>query len=180
MKRKSIHLFLLVVACLTAAILLTAFTAGCGEADEYLRLHIRADANTPEAQAVKLAVRDAVVAHLTPMARGVDDKREMQALLAGEMDKLTRIADDVLYQYGYSYHARCYLSREKFPTKTYGDLTLAEGYYDALVIELGSGTGDNWWCVAFPPLCFVAAEDTEGDEIVYRSAIAEWFRKNCR
>lgn len=177
-KHNDIRILIYILVMLSAIVLVTM---GCDAGhDDYLRLHIRANSNTPQEQAVKLAVRDAVVAHITPMAKGVRTKREMQTLLAGKLDELAQIADDVLRQNGYTYHARCYMSNEKFPTKTYGDLTLEEGYYDALIIELGSGSGDNWWCVAFPPLCFVAAEDVEGDEIVYRSAIAEWFRTHCK
>lgn len=168
---------LLVVALVVAAVCLV----GCHDAkSDYLRLHIRANGNSPEEQAVKLKVRDAVVAYLTPLAEGVKTKRQMQAVLADKMDEVTRIADHVLMENGYNYTARAYFSHEEFPERTYGDLTLEAGLYDALIIELGAGTGDNWWCVAFPPLCFVAAEDVEGDEVVFRSAIAEWFAKNAK
>ena len=176
--------YITVALCLAAFVaVLSAVLAGChteSNRQDYLRLHIRANGNSPREQAVKLEVRDAVVAYLTPLAKEADSKAEMQRLLSSKMDEMTRIADDVLRQNGYDYTSRAYFSYEEFPTRTYGDLTLEEGYYDALIIELGEGKGDNWWCVAFPPLCFVAAEDTEGDEIIFRSAIAEWFDKNCK
>lgn len=166
---------------LLAALAAVAVLAGCKDAkSDYLRLHIRANGNSAEEQAVKLEVRDAVVAYLSPLAKVVGSKAEMKALLTDKLDEVEQIADDVLGQNGYDYRAHAYLSYERFPRKSYGDLTLEEGYYDAVVVELGSGQGDNWWCVAFPPLCFVAAEDVDGDEVIFRSAIAEWFRKNCK
>ncbi|MBO7390523.1 MAG: stage II sporulation protein R, partial [Clostridia bacterium] len=78
---------------------------------------------------------------------------------------------------GYDYGCRVRLGRESFPTRTYGDLTLKEGVYDAVIVELGSGEGKNWWCVAYPPLCFIAAEETGKEEVEYRSWIADLFRK---
>lgn len=181
MSKKAIKYIISALVAALALAVIAVLAVGCGNPnDEYLRLHIRANGNSSEEQAVKLEVRDAVVAYLTPLAEGVKTKREMQRLLSDKLDEVTRIADDVLRQNGYAYTSRAYFSYEEFPTKTYGDLTLEKGYYDALIVELGTGAGDNWWCVAFPPLCFVAGEDVEGDEVVYRSAIAEWFRKNCK
>ena len=183
MKRK-IYRYIVIVVCLVVLIAVFAVVfVGCRRTDGkdgYLRLHIRANGNSPAEQAVKLKVRDAVVAYLTPLAQGVTTKREMQAVLADKMDEVTQIADHVLRENGYTYTSRAYFSHEEFPEKTYGDLTLEAGFYDAIIIELGEGKGDNWWCVAFPPLCFVAAEDVEGDEVVFRSAIAEWFAKYCK
>ena len=181
-KNKVKYIVAALSVCLVAAVavLVAVLAAGCRTREEYLRLHIRANGNSPEEQALKLEVRDAVVAYLTPLAKGVASKAEMQALIRDKMDEVEQIADDVIRQNGQTYRSHAYLSYEHFPTKTYGDLTLPEGDYDAVIIELGEGAGDNWWCVAFPPLCFVAAEDAEGDEVVYRSLVAEWFRKNCK
>ena len=160
--------------------ILTACGTASIDPQDYLRLHIRANSDTPAEQQVKLAVRDAVVAYIMPLAATVDSKGQMQALLADRLPQIEAVANEVLRQNGYSYTANAYFSHEEFPTRTYDDLTLPSGDYDALIVQLGSGQGANWWCVAFPPLCFVAAEDTEGDEIEYRSAIAEWFAKHCK
>lgn len=165
-------------------IMILALLTACGtttiEPQDYLRLHIRANSDTAAEQQVKLAVRDAVVAYITPLAGTVDSKEQMQRLLADKIPQIEAVANEVLQQNGYDYTAHAYLSHEEFPTRTYDKLTLPQGDYDALIVQLGSGQGANWWCVAFPPLCFVAAEDTEGDEIEYRSAIAEWFAKHCK
>lgn len=173
-------IYISVISALLISAMGAAFLCACRQSsDEYLRLHIRANSNATCDQQVKLAVRDAVVAYLTPLANGVTTKRQMQDVVEARLHEVEQIADDVLHQNGYDYRSHAYLSYERFPEKTYGDLTLTEGYYDAVIVELGTGEGDNWWCVAFPPLCFVAAEDTPSDEIVYRSVIAEWFRTHC-
>ena len=69
----------------------------------------------------------------------------------------------------YVYKSRAVLREELFPTRTYDNLTLESGFYDALIVELGEGKGDNWWCVVYPPLCFVES----GHGYVYKSKIVE-------
>lgn len=169
-----IYVALLVLATLALGL------AGCGGLDnqDYLRLHIRANGDSAAEQAVKLAVRDAVVAYLTPMAAKVGSKEEMQTLLADHLDEVVDVADEVLADRGYAYRATAYFAKEEFPTRSYGELTLEAGVYDALIVELGSGEGANWWCVAFPPLCFVEGSKTDQDTVQYRSAIADWFARH--
>ena len=79
-----------------------------------------------------------------------------------------RLIDGFLIKKGFNYRSRVEIRNEKFPTRVYEDLTLEAGYYDALIIELGEGKGDNWWCVVYPPLCF-----TGGENVKYRSKIYE-------
>ena len=89
-------------------------------------------------------------------------------------DALEELSRRVLEENGFFYGATVRLAREEFPARTYGSITLPDGVYDALIIELGSGKGDNWWCVAFPPLCFVSAP---GGDFAYKSIIAELWQK---
>ena len=131
----------------------------------YLRIHIRADSNEEAAQAVKYQVRDEVVALLTPIVSECRKKAEAARAMAGDPDA-------VLRENGFSYGARASLRREEFPTRVYDGVTLTAGVYDALILELGSGKGDNWWCVVYPPLCF-----TSGENVIYRSKIAEIIRE---
>lgn len=167
--------FIAILGALTLSLLFF----GCAKEiphKDYIRLHIRADSNDEEAQAVKLKVRDAIVAHLTLLSRGVSSREEMKALILNELPNVERIANDTLKENGYDYSSTAYLGVENFPEKSYGDLTLEEGEYEALIVALGSGKGNNWWCVAYPPLCFIAAEDNGDDEIKYRSVIADFFK----
>lgn len=139
---------------------------------ECVRIHIRADSDSDLDQAVKLKVRDSVCAYLTGRLENVKDKKEAMSVLNSERDTLKQIADSTLYDNGFDYKATVSLSNEYFPEKTYDSYTFPAGAYDALIIELGSGSGQNWWCVAFPPLCFVP-NGGSGERIVYKSWIKE-------
>ena len=145
--------------------------------EEYIRIHVRANSDSDEDQRVKLAVRDAIVQYLAPLSVGIKDKGEMWRLLQNKKDEIRKTANDTLLSCGYTYGSSVKLGRETFPTKSYGDLTLEEGEYDAIIVELGTGEGKNWWCVAFPPMCFIAAEETGKEEVEYRSWVLDLFRK---
>lgn len=169
--KKILWLLLFLVLC---GIAFTACSTRINKED-YIRIHIRADSNEEDAQSVKLLVRDEIVAYLTKEASGVSSKSEMKGLIINKLDYLTELANNVLRQNGFAYTAEATLGKENFPTKSYGELTLPEGEYEALIIKLGKGEGDNWWCVAYPPLCFIASEDKGEDGIEYKSVIKEFF-----
>lgn len=163
MKKICITFFLLFIISLTAI-----FGSLAAPETEYLRMHIRANSNAAEDQAVKYLVRDAVVEYLVPVAAECTSKSRAEELLAAELPAIERIADEVLRANGFSYTAKAALRQEEFPTRVYENYTLEAGIYDALILELGTGEGDNWWCVVYPPLCFSGAENVR-----YRSKILE-------
>lgn len=120
-----------------------------------LRLHIIADNDSEEAQSVKLLVRDTVCNYLSPLPEGIDSKDAVCDYLKQHMAELIAIADEVLQQNGCDYHASATIEKRYFPLKTYGAYAFPPGEYDALCITLGSGQGQNWWCLAFPSLCLL-------------------------
>ena len=140
---------------------------------EYLRIHIRADSNEDIAQSVKYKVKDAVVAYLTPYIAECDTKIKAEKTITEKLPYIKAVADKVLIEQGFEYRSSAELNTENFPTRSYGDFTLEQGFYDALIIKLGSGQGDNWWCVVYPPLCFTGS----GANYVYKSKIYEIIRK---
>ena len=142
--------------------------------ETYLRIHIRANSNDAVDQSVKYKVKDSIVEFMTPALEGVKSKSQAMEILQSNTVQMKKVADDTLAQNGYNYTSRVSLRKEEFPARTYGDLTLDSGVYDALIIELGSGNGDNWWCVVFPPLCFVA-DNT--DSVEYKSFFAQLYHK---
>ena len=106
---------------------------------------------------------------LTPVLAECKTKEratEKLLLLEGQIEK---ISNEVLFEQGFSYKSDAEIREELFPTRTYNDFTLESGYYDALIVELGSGEGDNWWCVVYPPLCFV----NQNAGYVYKSKLME-------
>ena len=136
---------------------------------EYLRVHVRAASNDEKDQAVKYKVKDAVVEYLTPFIVECDSKEKAQTLLTSRLSGIEEVADRVLQENGYTYKSKAQVKKEQFPTRVYDDVELESGIYDALIIELGEGKGDNWWCVVYPPLCFTG----KGVSYVYKSKISE-------
>ena len=139
-------------------------------ADEFLRIHIRADSNDKEAQEVKYHVRDKIVEYLTPLVANYVTKTQAMQGVAANLGEISAVADNALRQKGYFYGASAELKMESFPTRVYDGCVLSAGEYSALIIYLGRGAGDNWWCVVYPPLCFSAPT---GKNVVYKSKILE-------
>ena len=110
---------------------------------EYLRIHIRANSNSIEDQNVKYKVKDQIVEALIPVLSNVESFEEAKEVVAQNFDMIESVADNVLQEEGFSYKSKAKLNNEYFPTRVYENLTLEEGYYDALILELGSGTGDS-------------------------------------
>lgn len=144
---------------------------------EYLRIHIRADSNEKEAQAVKYKVRDRVVDYLTPLVAEYETKEEAMQGIARSLKNIEEVANEVLKENGFSYGSKANVERESFPTRVYGEYVLPAGEYSALILRLGSGEGDNWWCVVYPPLCFVGDANAN---VIYKSKIKEIIDKFYR
>lgn len=157
-KIKLFRLFTAVAVVAAAAlILLNSYTAGLskGLADNLIRLHVIANSDSPEDQALKRDVRDAVLSYVQSQLKDSGNIEETKSMINRDMDRITSIAKETILNHGGNYGARTTLGSYPFPTKAYGDITLPAGNYQALRIVLGNGEGANWWCVLFPPLCFV-------------------------
>lgn len=170
-------LILCFAALLLAATLLSFCACDRQEtiAQNCIRIHIRANSNSAADQAVKLEVRDKLTEYLSSRLDNCKTKADAAAALEQSKGDIIEIANRVLKNNNFDYKAHIRLNNEYFPQKSYGEYVFPEGYYDAVVVELGSGEGDNWWCVAFPPLCFVP--DANGEKIVYKSFAKELLDK---
>ena len=163
----------LVVLAVIAALAATVFFVGMSKPEgevyaDYLRIHVRANSNSEEDQRVKYEVKDEAVKFITPYVKECVTKEAAMKVMSGLLPQIEKVCEKALEERGYHYGARASVRQEKFPTRVYGKLTLEEGVYDALIIELGEGTGDNWWCVIYPPLCFTSASaDVEYRSIIY-------------
>ena len=143
---------------------------------QYLRMHIRANSNDEAAQQVKYQVRDKLVEYLTPIVAQCSSRDLAAQILAQHTKQMQTLTDQLLKQKGFDYTATIELRNEDFPTRKYGETVLPAGEYLALIVELGEGKGDNWWCVVYPPLCFVGTPTTEKN-IVYKSKILQIIRE---
>lgn len=124
-------------------------------ADSVFRLHILANSDSKEDQDLKYMVRDAVIDYMDSLTSESTTKQQAIAIAQEHQNEFKEIAEQVIKANGYSYSASIEIGNFDFPTKTYGDISLPAGKYDALRIKIGEAQGQNWWCVMFPPLCFV-------------------------
>ena len=167
--------FLAIFFCLS----LVGFFVYIGEKEEnnhyteYLRIHIRANSNEQVDQDIKYQIKDEIVDYLTPIISTCTTKSEFESKLNQNLLQITRIANKILAHNNLDYESTAQITNEFFPVRTYGNLTLDSGYYDALIVNLGTGTGDNWWCVVYPPLCFVGENTTYS----YKSRLLEVIKK---
>lgn len=170
---KKILAVIIVIAAIVATLVYASGAQTAQAENEYLRIHVRANSNEQIDQSVKYKVKDEVVRFITPYAAECTDKDKAMKVIGGILPEIEKVCDEVLKQNGFSYTSKASVRAEQFPTRVYGELTLESGIYDALIIELGSGTGDNWWCVIYPPLCFTSG----AAGVQYRSAILELIDK---
>ena len=169
MKKVCISFAFILIICLAAV---TFSNTKKTSAEEYLRIHVRANSNSAEDQAVKYEIKDLVVSYLTNIVLASSSKEELVQRIENSKSAINALIDGYLKQKGFAYTAKTEINNELFPTRTYEDLTLESGYYDAVIIKLGAAEGDNWWCVVYPPLCF-----TEQRDVKYRSLIYEYIQK---
>lgn len=132
--------------------------------DEIIRFHVIANSDTDADQELKLKVRDEVIKFLTPLLDESSNIEESREILKENDNKVIDMAEKVIKENGYDYSVKSELSRENFPEKIYGNIVLPQGEYEAYRILIGKSSGQNWWCVMFPPLCFV---DVTKGEVAY-------------
>lgn len=130
-------------------------------AGKLIRFHVIANSDDKVDQELKLKVRDSVLKYVSLKLINSKSIEESRVIINKEDKNIKKIAQIVINKYGFKYSVATTLSKEYFPVKTYGNITLPQGEYEAYRILIGSGSGQNWWCVMFPPLCFV--DITKGD-----------------
>lgn len=130
-----------------------------------IRLHVIANSDLPKDQNLKLDIRDAILCETKEILSGVHNKQQAQDLLNANRIKLREVAENVVNSQGFNYPVDIKIGYFPFPQKSYGELSLPEGYYDAMRIEIGDAVGENWWCVLFPPLCLADLEGVDSDLI---------------
>lgn len=119
------------------------------------RLHVIANSDSTEDQNLKYLVRDALIDYMNSVSKNSNSKDEAISIAYQHKSDFYKIAKKVINDNGYDYNVNISIGNFAFPTKNYGDISLPAGYYDALKVEIGNASGQNWWCVMFPPLCFV-------------------------
>ena len=144
---------------------------------DYLRIHIRANSNSEQDQNVKYEIKDKMVEFLTPKIAFCSTKEQVVQMISNNKQELVLLANNLLKEKGFEYTANIKIDSEVFPSRTYECYTLQSGVYDAIIVELGSAVGNNWWCVVYPPLCFVNCCDNSSQNFVYKSKIWEIIKQ---
>ncbi len=150
---------------------------GANTHTDYIRIHIRANSNSERDQSIKYAVKEDIIAYLTPLIADCKTRGDVIDTIKKNTAGAAAAASSRLKSAGFPYGARAEFTGEYFPARDYDGVTLESGFYDALILYLGEGTGDNWWCVVYPPLCFVDTEYSGGQGVKYKSKIAELIKK---
>jgi stage II sporulation protein R len=123
--------------------------------DSVFRLHIIANSDSSADQELKLKVRDKIIEYMNTLTSSSSDKKDVISIVNNHLDSFKEIALNTIKENGYNYDVNIEIGNFHFPTKSYGDISFPAGNYNALKIEIGDAIGQNWWCVLFPPLCFV-------------------------
>lgn len=124
-------------------------------ANSVFRLHVLANSDSDEDQALKYKVRDNLLQFMNSICSNCKTKEEAIEIVSKNQDEFKKVALETIKNEGYDYDVNINIGNFEFPTKNYGDISLPAGFYDALRVEIGEAKGKNWWCVMFPPLCFV-------------------------
>lgn len=119
------------------------------------RLHVIANSDSTEDQNLKYKVRDSLLDYMNTLCSNISSKEEAILMVQNHKEDFENIALEVIREEGFNYPVNINIGNFEFPTKTYGDISLPAGMYDALRVEIGTATGQNWWCVMFPSLCFI-------------------------
>ena len=126
-----------------------------GIASNIIRFHVRANSDTDTDQQLKIKVKNEVVSYIQPFLENspsIDTSRE---ILSQHIEDIKDTALDTIHKEGFNYSVNVYFEQSYFPMKTYADVTFPPGEYEAFRIDIAEANGKNWWCVLYPPLCFV-------------------------
>lgn len=163
-----------------------------GFKEKVIRFHIRANSDKKEDQTLKLLIRDEILEVMGEKFKDTKSLVESRIVIKDNMNEMKKIAEDIISDNGKDYAVNISLKEDNFPLRKYGNMIFPQGTYEALIIEIGEAEGQNWWCVMFPPICFVdithsvayAAENNELGEyiqdtnppLILKSAIGEFFK----
>lgn len=144
------------IVCLALVISYSSSMTG-SLADKVIRFHVVANSDSTQDQLLKQQVKDEIIAYMEPLLKESSDIEETKYIIEESLPLIQEIAEEVIADWGKAYSVYVGLDEASFPTKSYGDVVLPAGEYEACRVIIGEGKGENWWCVMFPPLCYLDA-----------------------
>ena len=191
MKKKGHRLFIFIACIIFVSLCTAVFTYRVSGnesrnriqeelAQDIIRFHVRANSDSDEDQKRKLAVKDAVVEYLSPLLAESQSIDESKEILSESMVDIENIAHETLMAHGGDSKVNVYFEESYFPMKTYADVTFPPGVYEAFRIDIGEHCGKNWWCVLYPPLCFIdishGTVNPESEELLKETLTTDEFQ----
>lgn len=143
--------------------------------EEALRIRILANSNSDYDQYVKNNVKEEIQDYVYNLLKDTKDINEARKIINSNLNSISLLTSKNLESQNYNLPFKINFGLNYFPKKEYKGIKYKEGYYESLLITLGSGKGDNWWCVLFPPLCLLEAE--ESTEVEYTTVVSEILKK---
>lgn len=143
--------------------------------EDAIRFRVIANSNSKQDQDIKYEVKDEVEEYMANILQNVDDISTSRKLISNNLDNINNKIDNIFTKENYNLNYDVNFGLNYFPQKEFKGITYDEGYYESLVITIGEGNGNNWWCVLFPPLCMLEAE--ESTEVEYKSFVKEIINK---
>ncbi len=144
-----------VILAITIAYSVEAYDGLSEINDKVIRLHVMANSDSSDDQQLKYKVRNKIINTFNEEFKDIGTKTESSNIIIEKINQIRCETEEIIKEEGYNYDVAVYYGNYKFPRKIYQEIVLPEGYYDAVRIEIGQAQGSNWWCVMFPPLCFV-------------------------
>ena len=160
-KKHRLFMFFVIIAAASAAVITYKSSMAAENrlqedlARQIIRFHVRANSDSERDQQLKLKVKDRVVEYLSPLLEDSESIEESKEILSLSVDTIKEIAVQALNEEGADNSVNVYFEESYFPMKSYADVTFPPGVYEAFRIDIGDSLGKNWWCVLYPPLCFV-------------------------
>lgn len=138
-----------------------------------IRVRVIAHSNTIYDQSMKMKVKAYIEKSISPMLVDVETVEEAREIIQNELENLNAGIEDLFLENGYDQEFLIHFGDNYFPEKDYKGVHYEAGAYESLVVTIGEGQGDNWWCVLFPPLCLLEAEETDTNDVQYRFFVQE-------
>lgn len=145
--------------------------------DNAIRIRVIANSNSEYDQEKKQEIRQEVQLYMQDLLKDAKTTEEARTIINNNLNNLNKKLDNYLTQINYNKEYKINFGLNYFPEKEYKGIKYKEGLYESLLITLGEGKGNNWWCVLFPPICLLEAEETETDNIEYKSLVKELIKK---
>ena len=180
MKKSEVIILITFILSIILSNLLIFFNKYDKLLDSIIRIHILANSNTKEDQLLKYKIKDEISSDIFNLLNKETNKEKAKNVIFNNLDNILKMTKSKVKYYGYNYDVKVKLTKSYFPTRKYDKFVLPAGKYDTLKIKLGKGKGDNWWCVAFPPMCSPIYSDENNNVDILGVEQMEMIKKPCR